>query len=47
VEIRAVKRDDQTLESPDPELVLEPGDTVILYGPLEAVEAAENRLLGG
>ncbi|MGJ3255856.1 MAG: monovalent cation:proton antiporter-2 (CPA2) family protein [Alcanivorax sp.] len=47
VEIRAVKRNDQTLESPDQELVLEPGDTVILYGPLEAVEAAENRLLGG
>ena len=47
VEIRAVKRDERTLESPDPELVLEPGDTVILYGPLEAVEAAENRLLGG
>ncbi|WP_297768217.1 monovalent cation:proton antiporter family protein [uncultured Alcanivorax sp.] len=47
VEIRAVKRQDKTLESPDEELVLEPGDTVILYGPLEAVEAAENRLLGG
>lgn len=47
VEIRAVKREEQTLESPDEELVLEPGDTVILYGPLEAVEAAENRLLGG
>ncbi len=47
VEIRAVKRHDKTLERPDEELVLEPGDTVILYGPLEAVEAAENRLLGG
>lgn len=47
VEIRAVKREEQTLESPDEELVLEAGDTVILYGPLEAVEAAENRLLGG
>lgn len=47
VEIRAVKREEQTLESPDEDLVLEPGDTVILYGPLEAVEAAENRLLGG
>jgi len=47
VEIRAVKRQDKTLERPDEKLVLEPGDTVILYGPLEAVEAAENRLLGG
>jgi CPA2 family monovalent cation:H+ antiporter-2 len=47
VEIRAVKRAEQTRESPDEELILEQGDTVILYGPLEAVEAAEVRLLGG
>ena len=47
MEIRAVKRAEQTRESPDEELILEQGDTVILYGPLEAVEAAEVRLLGG
>ncbi len=47
VEIRAVKRAEQTRESPGEDLILEQGDTVILYGPLEAVEAAEVRLLGG
>ena len=47
VEIRAVKRNEQTRERPDDTLRLEQGDTVILYGPLEAVEAAEVRLLGG
>ena len=47
VEIRALKRDGQTLDNPSTELELQQGDTVILYGPLEAVEAAEVKLLGG
>ena len=47
VEIRAIKRDNNTMESPEETLILKPEDTVILYGPLEAVEAAESRLLGG
>lgn len=47
VEIREIKRDGQGSDNPDPETRLQQDDTLILYGPLEAVEAAEIKLLGG
>lgn len=47
VEIQALRRGEQTLEHPADDQLLEDGDTLILYGHLEAVEAAEERLLGG
>lgn len=47
VEIQALRRGEQTLEQPADDELLENGDTLILYGPLDAVEAAEERLLGG
>ena len=47
IEIRAIKRGEQTLENPGEDQTLLPDDTIILYGPLEAVEAAEAKLLGG
>ena len=47
VEIRAIKRKGQTLENPSEEIVLLQDDTVILYGALDSVEAAESKLLLG
>ena len=47
VEIREIKRDSQGEENPAPDTRLQADDTLILYGPLEAVEAAETKLLGG
>ncbi|EKF73779.1 glutathione-regulated potassium-proton antiporter [Alcanivorax hongdengensis A-11-3] len=47
VEVRALRRGEQMINAPEPEQRLLSGDTLILYGPLEAVEAAEARLLGG
>lgn len=47
VEIRAIKRDGQTRENPAGDVILLKDDTVILYGALDAVEAAESKLLLG
>lgn len=47
VEIQALRRGDETLEQPADEELLQDGDILILYGPLDAVEAAEEKLLGG
>ena len=47
VEIREIKRHGQGEENPSPATLLQEDDTLILYGPLEAVEAAESKLLGG
>ncbi|MQX54570.1 monovalent cation:proton antiporter family protein [Alcanivorax sediminis] len=47
VEIREIKRHGQGEENPDRDTRLQEDDTLILYGPLEAVEAAEGKLLGG
>jgi CPA2 family monovalent cation:H+ antiporter-2 len=43
VEVREVRRNDQEL--PLTESILQAGDTLLLCGPLDAVEAAEARLL--
>ncbi|MEO1901924.1 MAG: cation:proton antiporter [Alcanivorax sp.] len=47
VEVQSLRREDRTLAHPDDDTVLLDGDILILYGPLEAVEAAEEQLLGG
>lgn len=47
VEVRAVKRNQATLDNPAENLTLQQDDTLILYGTLEAVEASEIQLLGG
>ena len=47
VEIREIKRNGQGEENPAQDTRLQVDDTLILYGPLEAVEAAEGKLLGG
>ncbi|MFP1682644.1 cation:proton antiporter [Alloalcanivorax sp. C16-1] len=47
VEVQSLRREDRTLAHPDDDTVLLDGDILILYGPLEAVEAAEEKLLGG
>ncbi len=47
VEIREIKRDGLGEENPSPATLLQEEDTLILYGSLEAVEAAETKLLGG
>lgn len=46
VEVRAVRRNDVTHQSPAGDWVLAPGDTLILAGSHSAVIAAEERLLG-
>ena len=47
VEVQSLRREDRTLDYPDGDTVLRDGDILILYGPLDAVEAAEEQLLGG
>ena len=47
VEVRAVRRDGRNIQDPEPDFELACNDVVILYGPLEAVEAGEEMLLGG
>lgn len=47
VEVRAVRRDAVTHQSPAGDWLLAPGDTLILAGSHAAVIAAEERLLGG
>ncbi|KAF0804328.1 glutathione-regulated potassium-proton antiporter [Alcanivorax xiamenensis] len=47
VEVQALRRQEQTIHHPDADQTLMAGDILILYGPLEAVEATEERLLGG
>ena len=47
VEVQSLRREDRTLDYPDGDTVLRDGDILILYGPLDAVEAAEEKLLGG
>ena len=47
VEIQTLRRGDRTLDRPTGDEVLQDGDILILYGPLEAVEASEEKLLGG
>ncbi|MCH2558091.1 MAG: cation:proton antiporter [Alcanivorax sp.] len=47
VEVQSLRREDRTLAHPDDDTMLLDGDILILYGPLEAVEAAEEQLLGG
>ncbi|HLD68727.1 MAG TPA: monovalent cation:proton antiporter-2 (CPA2) family protein [Pseudomonas sp.] len=44
VEVQGVRRDDEELPGGGP---LQAGDTVVLSGPLEAIESCEARLLGG
>ena len=47
VEVRAVRRGGKNIQDPDGDLTLALGDVIILYGPLDAVEAGEELLLGG
>lgn len=47
VEVQTLRRGDRTFDRPTDDEVLQDGDILILYGPLEAVEAAEEKLLGG
>ena len=47
VEVQTLRRGDRTIDRPAGDQVLQDGDILILYGPLEAVEASEEKLLGG
>tara|TARA_R110002073_G_scaffold336505_1_gene534233 strand:+ start:25654 stop:27606 length:1953 start_codon:yes stop_codon:yes gene_type:complete len=47
VTIRAIRRAGTNIQDPEGDTVLESGDVVILYGPLDAVERGEELLLGG
>ena len=47
VEVQTLRRGDRTIDRPADDEVLQDGDILILYGPLEAVEASEEKLLGG
>lgn len=47
VEVRTLKRGDDTIDNPIHSLSLECGDTLVLYGTLDALEAAEAWLLAG
>jgi len=47
VEVQTLRRGDRTIDRPADDEVLRDGDILILYGPLEAVEASEEKLLGG
>lgn len=47
VVVREVKREDFGISRPGPDFILQAGDTVILYGPLKALEKAEDKLLAG
>ncbi|WP_101675851.1 monovalent cation:proton antiporter family protein [Alloalcanivorax mobilis] len=47
VEVQSLRRGERTLNHPGGDQRLENGDILILYGPLEAVEASEEKLLGG
>ena len=47
VEVQTLRRGDRTIDHPADDEVLQDGDILILYGPLEAVEASEEKLLGG
>lgn len=47
IEVRAIRRDGANIQDPDADTMLEIGDVIILYGPLDAVERGEELLLGG
>ena len=47
VEVQTLRRGDRTIVRPADDEVRQDGDILILYGPLEAVEASEEKLLGG
>lgn len=47
VQVQEIKRGSETISSPDSGFHLQEGDIIILYGPLDAVEKAEQKLLGG
>ncbi|AFT71549.1 Transporter, CPA2 family [Alloalcanivorax dieselolei B5] len=47
VEVQTLRRQEQTIHHPAADQTLMAGDILILYGPLEAVEAIEEKLLGG
>lgn len=47
IEVRAIRRDGVNIQDPKSDTVLESGDVIILYGPLDAVERGEELLLGG
>lgn len=46
VEVTAVRRRGIPAFDPQPETVLEPGDIVVMRGTPEALESAEQRLIG-
>jgi CPA2 family monovalent cation:H+ antiporter-2 len=47
VEVQEIKREEHSVSRPDPDFELQAGDVVILYGPLESLEKAEQKLLAG
>jgi CPA2 family monovalent cation:H+ antiporter-2 len=47
IDVKSVRRDNRSLHQPDDNLVLQPGDIVVLRGSAADVEAAEAYLLGG
>jgi CPA2 family monovalent cation:H+ antiporter-2 len=47
IEVRNITRGHHEIQSPESAQVLQAGDTLVLMGPPEAMEAAEHRLLSG
>lgn len=47
VRVQAIRRGEETLESPGPEVLFEPGDVVMLLGPADAIGDAEDLLRTG
>ena len=47
VRVSAIRREQQRIIDPGPEQCLEENDTVVLYGPLQAIEHGESYLLNG